>query len=127
VSVPAGGVRIALASAVVMTLTFVTSVVAMSANTARMTALVGRAGTPVLTNEAGLATNRVPAGSYQLEIRDRSSKQNFHLKFQGVGGLNRRTTLRFVGRTTWTVMLGPGTYVYFSDNHSLRKRRLTVY
>jgi hypothetical protein len=122
-------VRVAVCSVVVTTLISVLmSGPASGAGAATMTALVGRAGTPLLTSETtGLSINRVPAGSYVIEVRDRSSKQNFHLKLQGARGLDRRTTIRFVGRVKWTVTLAPGAYVYFSDNRPAAKRRLTVY
>ena len=58
-------------------------------------------------------------GRYTILVRDRSARENFHL----VGpGINRRTTIRFVGSRSWTVRLAAGTYRYRSDAHPARLR-----
>jgi plastocyanin len=52
-------------------------------------------------------------------VRDRSRMHNFHLRGRGV---NKRTTVGFLGSTTWTVTLRPGTYRFVCDPHARRMR-----
>ena len=63
-----------------------------------------------------MSRNRTVRGLYQITVRDRSEHHNFH--FTGPGGVNRRTTVPFVGTRVWTVRLRPGTYRYVCDPHS---------
>ena len=62
---------------------------------------------------------RVRAGRYRVVVRDRSRRANFHLAGPGV---NRRTAMRFVGTTNWTVRLARGTYRFGSDPEPLAGR-----
>jgi hypothetical protein len=52
------------------------------------------------------------AGKAVITVRDRSTKDNFHLTGPGV---NKKTSLRFTGTVTWTVTLRAGTYSFRSD------------
>jgi hypothetical protein len=53
-------------------------------------------------------------GSYEIRVRDRSSRDNFHL----IGPLvNRRTSVSFSGAVTWRLRLARGLYRYRSDPH----------
>lgn len=81
------------------------------------------AAPPVLAarvSSAG-ATSLRPAtvrpGLVRITVRDDSAKYNFHL---AGGKLSRKTTLAFVGRTTWTVRLATGTYRFGTDPRHLR-------
>ena len=56
----------------------------------------------------------VKAGTYKIVIHDRSSIHNFHLTGPGV---NKKTSVKAVGTTTWTVKLKKGTYKFVCDPH----------
>ena len=57
----------------------------------------------------------IKAGTYSIKIQDKSSIHNFHLKGPGV---NKSTSVGFVGERIWTVTLKPGKYTYWCDPHS---------
>jgi plastocyanin len=69
-----------------------------------------------------LSSASVRPGRYRITVRDSSARDNFHLRGAGV---NKRTSLRGRGTSTWTVKLKSGRYSYGSDRTGL-KRRLTV-
>ena len=69
--------------------------------------------------KAFISRRSVRAGRYRVVVQDGSRRANFHLAGRG---LNRRTTMRFKGRTTWTVRLARGTYRYGSDPEPLEGR-----
>jgi plastocyanin len=77
---------------------------------ATLTARVNAAG------KASLAPMSVKPGALRIVVRDDSRRYNFHLVGAGV---NRKTTARFVGKTTWAVRLGAGVYRFGSDPHRL--------
>jgi hypothetical protein len=52
-----------------------------------------------------------------MVVRDRSARFGFHLTGSGV---SRRTTLAFVGTTTWSLRLGAGRYHFGADPRALR-------
>lgn len=79
--------------------------------------LTGEVG-PGYTIELGLAGKHVKtlrAGTYTVKVEDKSSSHNFHLTGPG---LNKSTTVGFVGETTWTVKLRKGTYRFQCDPHA---------
>jgi plastocyanin len=63
----------------------------------------------------GVAVKTIKAGTYQMLIDDKSSSHNFRLKGPGV---NKATTVGFVGKQTWTVTLKPGRYTFQCDPHA---------
>jgi plastocyanin len=63
------------------------------------------------------------AGKTRITIRDRSSKDNFHLRGPGV---NKKTGVAFKGTVRWTVTLKAGSYTFRSDAHKALKGTLTV-
>jgi plastocyanin len=68
-----------------------------------------------LTNTAGARVTDIPAGTYEIEVRDRSAHHNFHLQGAGV---NQATDVDFVGTVTWTVILQDRQrYRYVCDPH----------
>jgi plastocyanin len=88
-----------------------------SAGTAKTASLVGKVG-PDYTigiTLAGKVVKTLKAGTYKLEVEDKSSLHNFHLFGKG---LNRSTTVPFTGTQTWKVALKPGTYTYQCDIHA---------
>jgi plastocyanin len=85
-----------------------------------------RAATPVLKGEvgpgftievkkAGKDVETLKAGTYRIKVEDKASTHNFHLIGPGV---NKKTSVSFVGDKTWTVKLKPGKYTYQCDPHA---------
>jgi plastocyanin len=69
-----------------------------------------------ITLKRGTAEVRtLAAGAYSFVINDRSNIHNFHLTGPGV---DRKTTVAFMGAIRWTVKLRAGTYTYLCDPHS---------
>jgi plastocyanin len=68
-----------------------------------------------LTNRADRAVKTVKAGTYRIKIEDRASIHDFHLTGPGV---NKSTSVAFVGERIWTVKLTRGTYRFFCDPHA---------
>ncbi len=71
------------------------------------------------TNAAGTKVKIVRAGTKRLKIEDKSSIHNFHLRGPGV---NKSTSVGFIGERIWTVTLKPGTYTYWCDPHASMMR-----
>ena len=89
-------------------------------------AAAGNAATPKLTGVAGpgftitLKSGGKPvktltAGTYTVVVSDKSSEHNFHLFGPGV---NKTTSVPFVGSQTWTVKLTAGKYTFQCDVHA---------
>ena len=90
---------------------------------------VGNAGTqksPGLTGEvgpgfsiqvklAGKVLKTIKAGTYTIKVQDKASIHDFHLKGPGV---NKKTSVPFMGTQTWKVTLKPGKYTYQCDPHA---------
>ncbi len=91
----------------------------------KLTGRVGPGRTISLKNAAGALVKSVPAGSYEIGVRDLTKKDNFHLLGAGV---NRRTGIKFRGSRTWTVAFRAGQeYTVRSDAHpKLLRRTFTV-
>jgi len=58
----------------------------------------------------------VPAGTYTLDVEDKSDMHNFHLIGPGVD--EEVTDVSFVGEKSVEVTLEPGTYTYQCDPHA---------
>jgi plastocyanin len=85
----------------------------------RLQALVGPGFTVSVRTLAGARVTSTARGRVNLTVRDRSRAHNFHL----IGpGINRRTSLAFVGTQTWQLTLRPGLYRFLCDPHALRMR-----
>jgi plastocyanin len=86
--------------------------------TAKAVLLTGEVG-PGYTIEvkrAGRDLTTIRAGTYKIKVEDKASVHDFHL----VGpGLNKSTSVPFVGEKTWTITLKPGKYTYKCDPHAL--------
>ena len=67
----------------------------------------------------GVLVKTIKAGTYQIQIEDETAAHNFHLMGPGV---NKRTSVPFVGKRTWTVTLRKGTYRYVCDPHASSMR-----
>lgn len=82
---------------------------------------VGPARTISLKTAAGAVVKSLPAGTYQVAVRDSTKADNFHLLGPGV---NNRTGIKFRGSRTWTVSLRAGQkYTVRSDAHPKTLRR----
>lgn len=84
--------------------------------------LVGTDGpgyTISLRKASGASAATLKAGKYLVTARDRSSAHNFHLIGPGV---NKSTTVPFVGARKWTVTLRKGTYRFRCDAHKARMK-----
>ena len=87
-------------------------------------AKVGPGMTITVKNARGVKVSQIPRGTHKVRVRDRSIHHNFHLLGPGV---NRKTTLTFVGLKIWTIRFVSGTYRYRCDPHRLHMRgRFTV-
>jgi NitT/TauT family transport system substrate-binding protein len=71
----------------------------------------------------GKRVTSLTAGRYTFVVNDTSKTQNFRLSGPGV---NRQTSVRGTGRSTWTVRLRRGTYVYSSSARPSLKRSFRV-
>jgi plastocyanin len=79
--------------------------------------LVGEVG-PGFTIEVtsgGKDVKTLKAGTYTITVEDKASIHDFHLFGPGV---NKKTTVPFVGKQTWKVTLKKGTYTYQCDPHA---------
>ena len=83
----------------------------------RLTATVGPNASISLKTSAGRAVRSLKAGSYVIVVRDRSRAHNFHLTGP-TNAMNRTTTVRFVGTTTWRLRLIKGKYSFACDPHA---------
>jgi plastocyanin len=87
-------------------------------NTTRSTGLVGEVGPgfSIEVTRNGKDLKTIKAGTYKIKVEDKSSSHNFHL----IGkGLNKLTTVAFMGDKTWTVTFKPGKVTYQCDPHHL--------
>ncbi|MFL6035422.1 MAG: ABC transporter substrate-binding protein, partial [Gaiellaceae bacterium] len=69
----------------------------------------------------GKAVKTLPHGKYTLVVQDNSKSTGFRLSGPGV---TKQTSVKGTGRSTWTLTLKKGRYVYSSIKHP--KRRLTL-
>jgi plastocyanin len=73
-------------------------------------------GYTIEVKRAGKDLTTIKAGTYKIKVEDKASVHDFHL----VGpGLNKSTSVPFVGEKTWTITLKPGKYTYKCDPHAL--------
>ena len=82
----------------------------------QLVATVGPKNT-ISLQRAGKKVTTLTAGAYVITVRDRSKKHNFHLLGPG---LNRKTTVRGRGTTTWNLTLGAGKFSFRSDPQAKR-------
>ena len=72
-------------------------------------------GYSIEVTKAGKDLKTIRAGTYKIKVEDKSSVHNFHLKGPG---LNKLTSVSFMGEKTWTIKLKPGKYTYQCDPHA---------
>ena len=86
----------------------------------RLNASVGPGPTISLRTAAGRPARSVKAGRFTVAVRDRSRIHNFHLTGPGV---NRKTSVPFVGSARWSVRIQKGkTYRFVCDPHARTMR-----
>jgi plastocyanin len=73
-------------------------------------------GFTIEVSQNGEDAETVKAGTYTLEVEDKSDMHNFHLIGPGVD--EEVTDVPFVGDKSVTVTLKPGTYTYQCDPHA---------
>ncbi len=85
------------------------------------TTLFGSIGDSGITvrDAQGTRVTRLDPGSYRLEVDDQSDFHNFHLQGPGV---DVATGVEFVGKTSFTVNLSDGAYLYVCDVHPISLR-----
>jgi NitT/TauT family transport system substrate-binding protein len=71
----------------------------------------------------GKAATTLPHGKYTVVVTDNSKTTGFKLVGPGV---TKQTSVKGTGRSTWTLTLKKGKYVYSSITHPQRKRTLKV-
>jgi plastocyanin len=86
---------------------------------AKLLLTVGPAASITLKTVAGKAVKVLKAGRYTFVARDRSKAHNAHLLG---GGVNKLTTVPFVGMKTWRLTLKKGTLVFRCDPHRAQMR-----
>ena len=88
-----------------------------------LTASVGP-GFEISLTQDGAAVSELPAGTYTIEVSDKSDIHNFHLTG---GGVDEATDVGEVADTTWEVELAAGDYTFVCDPHaSTMKGAFTV-
>jgi plastocyanin len=80
----------------------------------KLVASVGPGQTISLRRTSGALVRSLAHGRYAVTVHDRASIHDFHLSGPG---LNKKTTVPFVGTVTWVVTLKQGTYAYRCDAH----------
>jgi len=78
-----------------------------------LTGNVGPGFTITLTQK-GAAVKTLKAGTYKINVSDKSSMHNFHLFGPGV---NKKTGVATTSKATWTVTFKKGSYSYRCDIH----------
>ena len=71
----------------------------------------------------GKPVTKLVHGKYTFVVSDTSKTRNFQLSGPGV---NRKTSVKGTGRSTWTVTLKKGTYTFSSSGRPVLKRTLKV-
>ena len=67
-----------------------------------------------LRTASGARATSLKAGAYIVTVRDRTKRDNFHLRGKGA---NVKTGVAFTGSKTWKIRLVKGRYRYASDKH----------
>ena len=108
VVVPAVLVALALAAAGVAT-----------AEGPKLSGSVGPGFIISLLDAQGNRVTQLAPGPYELEVDDLSDEHNFHLTGPGI---DQRTEVPAIGKTTWQLTLQNGTYTFVCDPHALQMR-----
>jgi len=86
--------------------------------------LQGTVGNTFLTLRLdGKIVSTLPHGKYTIVVTDNSKTTGFRLSGPGV---SKQTSVKGTGRSTWTLTLKKGKYVYSSITHPSRRRVLRI-
>lgn len=83
----------------------------------RLTGTVGPGKTISLVNAHGRRVKTLRPGVYRFVVRDRSTRENFHLLGPGISGFAGTTSIPLRGTVVWKLRLSRGTYRYQSDSN----------
>ena len=89
-------------------------VAAGQASTPRLKGEVGP-GFTIEVTKAGKDVKTLRHGTYRIVVEDKASIHDFHLKGPGI---DKKTSVSFKGKQTWTVRLKKGRYTYQCDPHA---------
>jgi len=92
----------------------VVAVAPASAAAPKLVGTVGPGFTITLT-KSGKKVKSLKAGKYTIVVHDKSNIHNFKLSGPGV---NKSTSVTYVGSKTWTVTLKKGTYKFICVPHA---------
>ena len=107
-------IRILLVAVVaVLVLAVVGAQASTTAVKGTLTGNVGPGFTITLTQK-GKAVKILKAGTYKINVNDKSSMHNFHLFGPGV---EQKTDVGATGTSNWTVTFKKGSYTYQCDVH----------
>jgi plastocyanin len=76
-------------------------------------------GFTISLKKGGVNVKTLKPGAYVIKVSDKSSLHNFHLRGPGV---NKATTVGFVGSKTFRVTLRDGSYRFQCDPHKSQMR-----
>jgi len=81
-------------------------------------------GFTITLTQGGKKVTKLKAGTYTINVNDKSNVHNFHLSGPGV---NKKTSVTALTKTVWKVTLKKGTYKFVCDPHAtLMKGSFTV-
>jgi plastocyanin len=106
--------RIPVLFAGAATLLLLAAPTAVGMSAVKLTATVGP-GYTISLKKGSAKVKTLKPGKYTINVVDKSAMHNFHLKGPGV---DKMTTVPFVGTKVWTVTLKKGTYTYVCDPHA---------
>jgi plastocyanin len=110
-----------LAAAVALAAFAVFGVAVGSAAPRQAPTLVGLVGDEGISvrDASGARVTKLDPGTYALEIDDRSDFHNFHLQGPGV---DVATGVEFVGKSSFSITVSDGLYIYICDVHPVALR-----
>ncbi|MGZ4335279.1 MAG: hypothetical protein ACXVRJ_13550 [Gaiellaceae bacterium] len=71
-------------------------------------------GFAISLTQNGAKVTHLDPGTYTISVNDQADVHDFHLQGPGV---DQATTIEGIGKTTWTVTFGDGTFLFFCDAH----------
>jgi plastocyanin len=87
---------------------------ALAASAANTLVATDGPGFTITLTKGGKKVTQLTAGTYTINVNDKSNVHNFHLSGPGV---NKKTSVTAVTKTVWKVTLKKGTYKFVCDPH----------
>jgi plastocyanin len=95
------------------------ALVAAAGSSAATPKLAGHVGPntsfKISLTKGGKKVSKLKPGAYVIVITDTASNHDFHLKGPGI---DKKTSVKGKGTTTWKVRLRKGKYTYLCDPHA---------